>query len=70
MQINIVHKEDARAIAEKITARNYKPEKSTQKSKGKERITWVIFFPGHVMKNKVNFQLDFNLPTYVSNSKM
>lgn len=44
MQINVVRKEDARAIAEKITARNYEPEKSTQKSKGKERITWVIFF--------------------------
>lgn len=53
MQINVLCKEDVRAIAEKNTACNYEPEETTQKSK---RIAWVIFFPGEVMKNKNNFQ--------------
>lgn len=76
MQINLTRKEDARAIAEKITARNYDPEETTQKSKGKEKELhgyWffvVFFFLGDAMKNQINFQLYFNLPTYISNGEM
>lgn len=46
MQIHVTHKEDARAIAEKITACNYDPEETTQKSKGKEKeLHFFFFFP-------------------------
>lgn len=56
MQINVVCKENARAIAEKITACNYEPEEIIQKSKGKQKELHGLFFPpGDVMKNKINF---------------
>lgn len=44
MQINAVRKEYARAIAEKITACNYEPEETTQKSKGREKELHGLFF--------------------------
>lgn len=62
MQINVVHKEDTRAIAEKITACNYELEETTEKSKEGNNCM-AYFFPGHAMKKKINFQLYFNLPT-------
>lgn len=73
MQINVTHKEDARAIAKKIIACNYDPEETTQKSKGIEKELHVFvgfFFLGVVMKNQINFQLYFKLPTYISNGEM
>jgi len=71
MQINVVSKEDGRAIAEKITACNYEPEETTQKCKGKEtELQRLFFFPEDVMKNKITFQLYFNLLTYISNGEM
>lgn len=71
MQIHVTHKEDARAIAEKITACNYDPEETTQKSKGKEKELHFFFFSlGVVMKNQINLQLYFKLPTYISNGEM
>lgn len=44
MQINVASKEDARAIAKKITAYNYGPKETTQKSKGKEKELHGLFF--------------------------
>lgn len=69
MQINLVCKEDTRAIAEKITAYNYELEETTEKSKERKNCM-AYFFPGHAMKNKINFQLHFHLPTYIANGKM
>lgn len=45
MQINVVCKEDTKAIAEKITACNYELEKTTEKSKGREKEFHGLFFP-------------------------
>lgn len=68
MQINVVRKENARARAEKITACNYEPEETTSKGKHKE-LHRPLFPPGDVMKNKINFQLLFSLPAYMSNGE-
>lgn len=73
-------KADARAIAEKTTVCNHKPEETTHKSQGKEKelhrsfvcllvVVFGFFFAGEVMKNKIIFQLYFNLPTYTSNGE-
>lgn len=69
MQINVVRKEDTRAIVEKITACNYELEETTEKSKERKNCMGY-FFPGRATKSKINFQLYSNLPTYTANGKM
>lgn len=44
-------------------------QKKPQKKAKRERIARLIFFPGHAMKSKINFQLHFNLPAYIANGK-
>lgn len=49
---------------------NQKKPHGKAKEKRENCMGLFFFFPGEVMKNKINFQLYFNLPTYISNGEM
>lgn len=73
MQINVVHNEDAGAIAEKIMACNYEPEKNPnthRKAMENRKNCTGYFFSQRWNEKYLNFQLHFNLPTYISHGEI